>query len=120
MLQESELWAQKQDVLVMQIAAFSGGSFRYLVGESEASVKPIESDVTKKSGTQSNSSIFGELWAREKEDLRRAGLVAAIEVRLLLFNEPIDNRCFLLERTFSFEILFLSLSLEPLEVSSEF
>lgn len=99
MLQESELWAQTQDVLIMQVAAFSGGSFRYLVGEREDSVEPIISDVMQKSGTQSNPRIFGELCTREIGD-SSTGLVAAIEVRLL-FSEPIDNRCFLLERTFS-------------------
>jgi len=75
----------------MQVAAFSGGSFRYLVGEREDSVEPIKSNVMQKSGTQSNSRLFGDLSVREMGDSRTLGLVVAIEVRLLFFSEPVDN-----------------------------
>lgn len=78
------MWAQQLDVLLMRVAAFSGGSFRYLVGECERSMEPSKSNVMQKSMRQSNSRIFQELSAREKGDSDTSGLVTAVEVRFFL------------------------------------
>ncbi|KAG0615962.1 hypothetical protein M758_5G079600 [Ceratodon purpureus] len=82
--QESEVWTEQPDFLLLQVVAFSGGSFRYLVGECERSEEPSKSNVMQKSGTQSNARIFRGLVARGKEDSDTSGLVTAIEGRRLL------------------------------------
>lgn len=64
----------------MQVAAYSGGSFRYLIGECEDLEK-----IVRVSGAQSNSSLFGDFCAREIRGHSEARLVAAIEVRLLTY-----------------------------------
>lgn len=101
------MWAQQLDVLLLRVAAFSGGSFRYLVGECERSAEPSKSNVMQKSRTQSNSRIFREPSALEKGDSGISGLVTAIEVRLLLFAKPSDYCFSLLERTILSNILCL-------------
>lgn len=64
----------------MQVAAYSGGSFRYLIGECEDLEK-----IVRVSGAQSNSRLFGDSWAREIRGYLEARVVAAIEVRLLTY-----------------------------------
>nr|XP_024365719.1 uncharacterized protein LOC112277514 isoform X2 [Physcomitrium patens] len=82
-LQKSDSWKERFDVLYLRVAAFSCGSFRYLVGEWDSMVK-TKSNMIQKSGVLSNARIFGKISTREAGVADTAGLVASIEGRRLL------------------------------------